>query len=242
MVCPVRNFGYIELMSLQINPAAEVTMRRIGREGHPLLIIDDVMANADALVETAAATPFSPPVSAYYPGVNAPMPDDYLRTLMPVLRPSFERAFGIAQTAPMVAAGFFALSTQPVEALQPLQKIPHYDQIEPGHLAMVHYLARDMGGGTGFFRHKTSGFESIDSVRRDAYMGMVAGELGTVEPTRFAGPDTPNYELLDQADLRFNRLIIYRSNVLHCALFDGARLTDDPRTGRLTANSFFKPR
>ena len=229
-------------MSFSINPAATVTMRRIGREGHPLLVIDDVLLEADSLVETAAAAPFSSPVSTYYPGVNAPIPHDYLHTLMPVLRPSFERAFAIPRDAHVLASGFFALSTRPLEALQPLQKIPHYDQIEPGHLAMVHYLAKDMGGGTGFFRHRTSGFESVDAGRRDRYMDMVAQELETADLTSFTGPDTPNYELLDQADLRFNRLIIYRSNVLHCALFDGARLTDDPRTGRLTANSFFKPR
>jgi hypothetical protein len=48
--------------------------------------------------------------------------------------------------------------------------------------------------------------------------------------------------MIDHVDLRFNRLVIYRSNVLHCALFDGTALSDDPRNGRLTANSFFSPK
>ncbi len=230
-------------MTIALNPAATVKLRRIGREGNPLLVIDDVLLDARALVETAAAAPFEAPFSEFYPGVNAPMPRDYLDSLMPVLRPSFERAFGIRRDTPVIASGFFALSTQPLEALRPLQKLPHYDQVEPGQLAMVHYLAKDMGGGTGFFRHTATGFESVTPERRETYLNRMAEELETVgDLPHFTGPRTPNYELLDQADLQFNRLIIYPSNLLHCALFDGARLSDDPRTGRLTANSFFKTR
>lgn len=225
-----------------VNPKATVAMRRMGREGHPLLIIDDVIDNADALVDLACSTPFEAPISDYYPGLNAPMPNAYLDALMPVLRASFERAFAIPRSLAMLASGFFALSTRQLDELRPLQKIPHYDQIEPGQLAMVHYLAKDMGGGTGFFRHRETGFEAIDAARRATYLNRVAEELETADLSRFTGPDTPNYELVDQAELKFNRLIIYPSNLLHCALFDGARLTDDPRTGRLTANSFFKPR
>ncbi len=228
--------------AIAVNPKAVVTLRRIGREGHPLLVIDDVLVDADALVETAAATAFGDPVAAYYPGLNAPMPRDYLLTLMPILRPSFERAFGISRQIEMVASGFFALSTQPLENLGPLQKIPHYDQISADSLAMVHYLAKDMGGGTGFFRHTATGFEAIDAARRETYLNRMADELETADLSHFTGARTPNYELLETAELRFNRLIVYPSNVLHCALFDGARLDADPRTGRLTANSFFKPK
>ena len=229
-------------MPIAINPQAQVKLQRIGHEGHPLLVIDDVLSDAESLVEAAAATPFGPPIAAYYPGLNAPMPGDYLNTLMPILRPSFARAFGIPADTPMLASGFFALSTHPLERLSALQRIPHYDQVAPDALAMVHYLAKDMSGGTGFFRHKATGFEAVSEERRETYLTTVATELETAELTRFTGPDTPNYELIGEAELRFNRLIIYRSNVLHCALFDGARLTDDPLTGRLTANSFFRPK
>jgi hypothetical protein len=41
-------------------------------------------------------------------------------------------------------------------------------------------------------------------------------------------------------EARCNRLIVYPACVLHCALFEGARLDADPLTGRLTANSFLK--
>jgi hypothetical protein len=227
---------------IQINPAARVQLRHYGEEQNPLIIIDDLLLNPDSLIEYAAEARFSAPEATYYPGLNAALPASYLNTLLPVLRPSLMRAFDIGQSA-LAARAFFALSTLRAEEMAPLQKIPHYDQPDPRCLAMVHYLARDQAGGTGFFRHIPTGFESIDRNRREAYMPQVERELALHGDglTGYTGPDTPNYELLETVEPRFNRLVIYRSHVLHCALFDGARLTDDPRTGRLTANSFFTP-
>ncbi|HTM81147.1 DUF6445 family protein [Asticcacaulis sp.] len=228
--------------AIEINPAARVQLRHYGEEQQPLIVIDDLLLNPDDLIECAAKARFSAPEATWYPGLNAALPPTYLTTLLPVLRPSLMRAFGVGQSA-LTARAFFALSTKRAEEMLPLQKIPHYDQPDPRCLAMVHYLGRGQAGGTGFFRHTASGFESIDSTRREAYMQQVTQELEALGDslTGYTGPRTPNYELLETVDPKFNRLVIYRSHVLHCALFDGARLTDDPRTGRLTANSFFTP-
>lgn len=227
---------------IQINPAARVQLRHYGEEQNPLIVIDDLLLNPDDLIEYAAEARFSAPEATWYPGLNAALPASYLNTLLPVLRPSLMRAFGVGQSA-LAARAFFALSTLRAEEMAALQKIPHYDQPDPRCLAMVHYLARDQAGGTGFFRHIATGFESIDRTRRETYMRQVAHELEALGDglTGYAGPDTPNYELQETIAPQFNRLVIYRSHVLHCALFEGARLSDDPRTGRLTANSFFTP-
>ncbi len=228
---------------LRLNPKAQVQMRRIGQEQNPLLVIDDIVLDADALVDQAMAAQWGPPVGTYYPGLNAPLPAAYLRTLAPVLRPSFARAFGLSTDLQMAAMGFFALATWPLERFGPLQRIPHYDQPDPTCLAMVHYLCKDQPGGTAFFRHKPTGFEAINGGRRDGYIQTIAGEIERdgAKLTGFAGPDTPNFEMIDVVEAKFNRLVLYRSNVLHCALFEGTNLTDDPKTGRLTANSFFSP-
>jgi hypothetical protein len=232
------------VVDIRLNPNARVKLRSIGSEQNPLLVIDDVLENPEEMVEAAATASWAAPNGTFYPGVNADLPVAYLRTLLPVLKPSFERAFGLMQDQPIVAYGFHALATWGLERFGPLQRIPHFDQPNPMSLAMVHYLCKDQPGGTAFFRHRTSGYESINTGRREAYMQSVAHELDRdgAQLTGFAGPDTPNYEMIDHVELRFNRLVIYRSNVLHCALFDGTNLSDDPRVGRLTANSFFSPK
>ena len=80
----------------------------------------------------------------------------------------------------------------------------------------------------------------ITPERRDAYGQYVDRELIEAGDRLdgFTGPSTPNYAMIDSVEARFNRLIVYRSASLHCGLFEGAHLSDDPRTGRLTANTF----
>ncbi|WP_443747363.1 DUF6445 family protein [Asticcacaulis solisilvae] len=230
-------------LDLRLNPAARVNLRRIGRELNPVIVIDDVFVDSDAeaLADHAAAADWAPPETTYYPGVNAALPPAYLQTLAPVLRPTFARGFGLPVDARLNAYGFFALATWGLERFGPLQRIPHYDQPNPKSLAMVHYLCKGQGGGTAFFRHHATGYESIDAVRREGYMLTVADEIERDNQLliNFAGPDTPNYEMVDRVEMRFNRIVLYQSNILHCALFDGAVLSDDPRTGRLTANTFY---
>ena len=225
-----------------LNPDARLDLRRIGREGHPLLIIDHALAAPEALIDEATAATFTPPGHTRYPGLNAPLPAEYSQTLMTALRPMLERGFGIPRHLPLRFFGFFALATQAPEQLEPIQKVPHHDSPDPFRIAMVHYLCHGQKGGTGFFRHIATGFEGIDAKRRPAYVEQAAAELeaGKARLTRHVTADTPNYEMIDHADIVFNRLIVYRSHVLHAGLLDEATLTDDPATGRLTANSFIE--
>ena len=149
-----------------------------------------------------------------------------------------QRAFGIPSDRPLNFFGFFALATQDPSELAPIQKVPHRDSPDPFRIAMVHYLCRNHAGGTAFFRHDATGFESIDASRAEAYEAAAAKELAEADLPCHVTAETPGYEQIDAAELRFNRLVVYRSHVLHSGLLDTLTLSDDPLTGRLTANSF----
>ena len=228
---------------IALNPKAQVRLNRVGRDAVPVLVIDDLCLDPDDLVAAAAAAGWAPPDGTFYPGLNAPLPPDYLPEIYAGLSRSLVRAFGEAFTGAMSAHGFFALATWRLESFGPWQRIPHYDQPHPAHLAMVHYLGKGQGGGTGFFRHDATGYEWIDAGRREGYLSGVTDWIGRQgdQLSTHAGPETPGYTMTDQVDFAFNRAVIYPSYALHCALFDGARLGADPRAGRLTANSFFYP-
>lgn len=229
-----------ETPPLRISANARMEMRRIGREGHPLLIIDNAISEPERLVEAARTATFERPAHTRYPGLNAPLPEFYGQGILSAVNPLLARGFGMPANLRKTMFGFLALATQPPEDLEPIQKVPHHDSPDPFRIAMVHYLCHDMPGGTGFFRHKATGFEGVDARRRPDYVRIAAVELEAARDqlTRHVTLDTPNYEMIDFAQLKFNRLIIYRSHVLHSGLLEGASLTDDPRTGRLTANSF----
>jgi len=227
----------------ELSPQISFQFRRIGREKQPLLVVDHVLADPDALVALAADAAYYVPEHTHYPGVNARLPEAYYQPLLAGLRAPLEKAFGLPRGAGLDYFGFFALATRTADAALPIQKIPHHDCPDPGRLAMVHYLCRGPYGGTGFFRHRASGFESVDARRHEAYVAASRAELAVAAPgAAYAGEGTAGYALIDYAELVFNRLVVYRSHVLHSGLLGNGALPDDPSTGRLTANGFIEVR
>jgi len=224
-------------MRFELHPEIRFRLRHVGAEAQPLIIVDNMLAQPEALISAACATKFYVPEHTRYPGLNARLPEAYYTFLMGALRGPMQTAFGLPTSAYLDYFGFFGLITVSHEHVEPIQKIPHYDGPDPGQLAMVHYLSHDAFGGTGFFRHKATGFESVNPCRRDRYIGAAQAEL---KATREDG--MVNYEQIDEAEFVFNRLIIYRGNVLHAALHGKAALSHDPQGGRLTANGFVRPR
>ncbi|EGF92041.1 histidyl-tRNA synthetase, class IIA [Asticcacaulis biprosthecium C19] len=229
-------------MTLHLNPAAHLEIRRVGREQQPLVIVDNVFTNPDILVAAARTAKFEMARHTRYPGLNAPLPAGFMQSLMPALQQMMTKVFGIPPTLRMTHFGFLGLPTLPPEALEPIQKIPHQDTPEHNRLASVYYMSVPTGG-TGFFRHRATGYEVVTPDRRAHYVATVSAELeaGGAALTRHVSAETPYFELIDWVPAAFNRLILYRSNALHSALIDGVPLSDDPATGRLTANLFLLP-
>ncbi|MBB6095973.1 hypothetical protein HNQ60_004864 [Povalibacter uvarum] len=227
--------------ALLIGRNIEVRLQQVGIEQQPLMIVDHMLDDPHAMIEAARTTQFYVPEHTNYPGINARLPDAYYRTVIATLRGPLEAAFGLSRSAHLKYFGFFALATTRSDAARPIQKIPHHDSPDPGRLAMVHYLCQGAFGGTGFFRHKATGFESVDATRRDAYVAAASRELAQSSDTAaYAGPVMANYEMIGRAEMIFNRLIVYRSHVLHSALLDDVAGSADPAKGRLTANGFLE--
>lgn len=227
-------------MQARIHPDINIRLRRIGREAQPLLVVDHMLADPQAMIDAAKRAEFYVPEHTMYPGLNAPLPEGYYQTVVTALRGPVEAAFGLPRDAWVKFFGFFALATTPAEAAEPIQKIPHHDTVDPGRLALVHYLCRGDFGGTGFFRHRATGFESVDAARRAAYVAAAKPELEMAAPPAYAGAGAAHYELIGEAEMVFNRLIVYRAHVLHSGLLNRAPLDADPARGRLTANGFIE--
>lgn len=215
-------------------------LRHLGQERQPLLVVDDVLADPDAMIQAAREADFYSPPHTNYPGLNAALPEAYYRTVVTALRGPIAAAFGLPSDAYVKYFGFFGLATTTARDAQPVQKIPHHDGPDPQRLAMVHYLCRGDHGGTGFFRHKATGFESVDQDRQATYVAVAQAQLAErgVGTSAYAGGDMADYDLIGQAECVFNRLIVYRNHVLHSALLGPGSGEADPGLGRLTANGF----
>lgn len=216
-----------------------VTLHRQGLEQRPLLVLDSFWSDPDMLREDAAALRLTP-IGPHYPGVRAPVPTRLAEAMRAKVAPLLATHFGLAR-APAVSEAYYSLVTTPPEALAPIQRLPHFDGVEPRRIAVLLFLSHAAHGGTAFYRHRATGYESIDATRLDRYSTALDAGVrahGLPAPSYIAG-DTPLFEQIAVQPGAFNRALVYAGNTLHCAwLPPGIPLTPDPLAGRLTLNLF----
>jgi hypothetical protein len=227
-------------MELAKHPDFRLQALRIGREQAPLVVIDDFAATPDALVDHAASKVFADAAS-YYPGVRAKVPLTYQQFVIDALRPIVTEHFGLNAASLRFSACYFSLVTTLPANLTYLQRVPHVDSLSPLELAFVHYLFRANHGGTAFYRHRATGFESVDAARKREYWSHVEAEQNAPESpsAAYIDGDTALYEETARQEGVFNRLLLYRRNSLHSGALPAHFVPDaDPRRGRLSLNGF----
>ncbi len=217
--------------------ARTVGVRRVGREAQPVAIIDGFAPDPDALRAAAASARFAP-AGQHYPGIRAPLPPGYFAPNVALLNTLLADLFGHANGARVLDAAFSIVTAEPA-ALSVEQRLPHVDALDPGRIALVHYLAAGDPDGTAFFRHRSTGFETLDTARSRTYLPTLRAELaGGIVAAAYPGDDAL-FELLDIVPARDNRAIVYRSAMLHSgSITPGRALPADPATGRLTVTAF----
>lgn len=216
-----------------------VTVERIGSEAQPLVILDDFAPDPDSLRSFAQAADFAPALN-HYPGVRADLPPSYLATQLPIIAAVAAQAFGGAGPVTVVDASFSIVST-PAGALAIPQRLPHIDAFTQDRIALVHYLSPTDGDGTAFFRHRSTGFETVDETKRDLFFRHLDIELrhGGMPPPEYISGDTPLFECIRTEPARYNRALLYRSWNLHSgAISPDNALSARPDAGRLTVTGF----
>lgn len=221
--------------------AAEIRVERIGEEQLPVIVIDRMMRDPAALVRFAREeVAFAPVGDNLYPGVRAPIAIDYTREMARELDPLIRETWALDDVTLSRAECYFSIVTTPPEALLPYQCVPHIDTTHPLQFAVLHFLCGEAFGGTAFYRQRATGFEAVTAAReagwgeaRDAALARRAG------PPGYVTADDPDYAQIAMIAARFDRLLVYRSNQLHCAYVPPRMpLMADPEHGRLTANLF----
>lgn len=217
----------------------DISARRIGGDRQPVVTIDGFHPDPDGVRRAALAATYDAG-RHHYPGVRAPLPEDYFDAVRPALGLVLREVFGAASIA-LIDASFSIVTTQPA-ALGVAQRIPHVDAVDADRIALVHYLSPEGGDGTAFYRHRATGFETIDAARGPGYGATLQRELaGYTPPPAYIASDTPLFERIGGIEARFNRAVVYRSAMLHSgAIAPDATLSDDPARGRLTVTAFLR--
>ncbi len=212
----------------------------VGQELQPLWVVDDFVPQAQSLIEYAIQRGEVSEAAGLYPGLRSPAPEAYAVYVQEKVTELIQQS--LRQKAGFVATeAFFSLVALTPEQLKVPQRLPHFDRPRPQDYAVVHYLCKGEHGGTGFYRHRSSGFEYIDTSRHDRYLQLLDSELAGSSslPTGYINGDNQWFERIASVDAKFNRAVIYRCSSLHSGNIPGNYQANyDPYAGRFTLTSF----
>ena len=220
-------------------PSPAFTVLTLGRESEPVLVVDNFAPDPEMLRAVAAGATFGP-ARNHYPGIRAPLPSTYMPEQLSILAEMQQHAFGGNIAADVIDASFSIVTTPPGE-LSVQQRLPHCDAFDGDRIAMVHYLSPVDGDGTAFFRHQSTGFETIDEERAPLFFDQLDAEMRYrgVPSAAYISADSALFELTMRIEARYNRAVLYRSKMLHSgAISANACLSPDPEIGRLTITAF----
>lgn len=213
---------------------------RIGNEKIPVLVVDNFLHEAEALLGFAVRYGEFHPGVDFYPGIQSKVPAFYSNALSVYLRDIICECFDLSAEQIEYSQSIYSMVLTPPDNLAIPQARPHVDGLKPGKLASVHYLCMPDKGGTSLYRHKATGFERLDETRMKVYSGFLAKEEQDSRwQKHYICGSNDYYEEIAYYEANFNSLIIYPGNVLHSASIPaGFNFTPSPLAGRLTLTSF----
>lgn len=222
-------------------------LHHVGAARSPVVVIDCFSERLPAIVELAAAlTPYPRNPGTYYPGLRRIIAErdeaafayvaDTLRRAAPFIGGAFDLdGFDLVEAS-------FSLVTVVPTALLPAQRAPHFDATDPDRIAVLHYLSDTPGSGTGFYRQRATGIEQVDE-GNVAHFVATARQQAADRPAAYINGSDAHFEQIGVVEGVADRLVIYRGALLHSGIIPpGMTMSDDPRTGRLTANLFVQGR
>ncbi len=214
-------------------------VERFGQEQEPVVIIDDFYSDLEAL-RRDAETKYYQKLGPFYPGIRSQASPAYLGERMHLLTDILKSVFGFQNGAKLTECAY-SLVTTPRGELTPIQRLPHYDGTDAKRLAVLHYLSGAKTGGTSFYSHNATGFETITQDRFERYKSTLAEEAAEfgLPPQNYVDEGKPQFTLIGRIASKPNRCILYRGITLHSGYIPCDMPLDvNPTKGRLTINAF----
>ncbi len=211
----------------------------IGEERQPVIVIDDFVPDPDALRAKAETLQYCT-MGRHYPGLRAEVSTPDVHSYLGPVWDLIAKVFGFEERPMIISAGYSIVTTRPAE-LTPIQRLPHFDGFEPERVALLHYLDGPERGGTAFYRHRSTGYETISADRHASYDAALREDVARhgMPNAAYISDSTPIYEQIARYEAQPNRALIYRGQLLHCAdLPPDLDFIADPQRARLTVNTF----
>jgi hypothetical protein len=228
----------------ELNDAARVRLAHVGRGAIAVSMIDNVFRDPERVAALGFAQPYAPDRSNLYPGLRAPVPQDFSGAFRAWLTRILRRNGMLKDSHAIHSdASFFSVVTTASADLLPIQRIPHYDSTDPGLFAAVIYLCDERFSGTSFYRHRKTGYEVITAANRENFRLALDQEMRIhgAPPREYINGDGLLFEAIFSNELRFNSAIVYPCGILHAANIPGQfSPPKDASEWRLTVTSLLQ--
>lgn len=214
-------------------------IRYFGQEQEPVVIIDAFSGRVEELLAKARAARYEP-AGANYPGLSGLADVNYLAPQGKLLTDIAYRVFGF-ETGLSCQSCYFSMVTTPRGQLSVPQRLPHNDASDANLLAGLHYLLGPETGGTAFYRHKRTGFETITPERSGPYAKALQADHAEYgdPPSDYFYASNERYDCIGEIEAKPDRFILYRGRTLHSGIIPAALpLQADPWLSRITINTF----
>lgn len=210
---------------------------------HVCVVIDNALADPDAMVEWAAGQAYVKPTYPY-PGIVFDAPEALTQQVSNCFAQHARGRLGARRTEGVGMR--FSLITVPPQELAPVQWQCHRDrlQVNAPHLlfaASVLYLFKNPAlGGTSFYMPKLPPAETSRIVGDSDRLGAAEFSARYGLSAGYMGGSNAYFERVATVGAVWNRMICYDGGQFHSAdINTAAALDPNPRTGRLTLNGFF---
>jgi len=233
----------VALFDFNVNKKSKVTVINVGNEAVPIIVIEQLCEDPEALISFAAPVSSFGDGGGFYPGIRKTLPDCYAKQICQHYLPVMQKIYQLEPSSKAeVILSALSLATTPAEQLRPIQTLPHFDTEQSNQFALVHYLCEQQHGGTSFYRHRKTGYESITNSRLSEYGTLLKQQAIKNEIHKklsYINSDHHLFERIHKIDAKMNKAIIYPSNLLHSGNINVATgLPCDVNKGRLTTSSF----
>jgi hypothetical protein len=229
---------------LKINPHLTLKTFKLDDIDSAVYVIDDFLINTGDLTSYTRNTAYLNPVGSdgtAYPGMRDAMPMPYIRLLKKLIEDNILTTLVNSPSSVEIHRSLLSLTTVSESNLNTLQKMPHIDSFMDTEFASVHYLCDKEMGGTSIYKYKPSNIIRFNEKHRHLLnQAKQMVENNRLEHKGYLKHSTSLFEKVFSIEAKFNRIVIYPGNLLHCAnLKDNMSINTDINKGRLTIASFF---
>ncbi|MBQ4876559.1 hypothetical protein J8M21_04960 [Pseudoalteromonas luteoviolacea] len=212
----------------------------IGDSRQPVVIIDEFLNDYDDVLTQGYGDGFAQErgETNFYPGNRKLVSQPLLDSVCDKLKPIIAETFGLNVNYPEWQEGYFAYVNKPAEALLPLQKVPHFDSVCKRQIAAILYLCEPDLGGTGFYKHVETGLELVEEGEVKRYQQSVLKQLEQYQFDGYCVGSNECFTQIHKVDAKPNRLVLYRSALLHSGIITEKNFDKAYGKKRLTMTVF----